>query len=302
MDSEASSSATTNSSDLSVRDKTPDTTSHGSSEIELSSSTSISSHSEIGDSFDKSLYDLVAQLKLDKYEGLAGEHDDGSTFLNVHYCSNSAASVPTFIDCQLENVHFIQCKFRDTEFHSLKLTNVAFLYTDLDNVTVSGLSLEGLLWKTTVIRNAYLLGPATHCASDPTKLELGPFNPLSTRCLGDNTVIETLRLSTPSPKSARALRKFEDAFRSSLQVSLRPQQGLLVRLLDHRHIVSRIVEYCVGGNNYFFERYAALNLSYHYVSKIDSRRKQITTHAHSNISTTSIDLPLAGQCHSCALP
>lgn len=279
MDSEASLSATTKSSDLG--DRTPDTTSHGTSESELSSSRSISSHLEIGNSFDRSLYDLVVQLKLDRHEGPADEHDDGNTFLNVHYYSDSAASTPTFIDCQLENVHFIQCNFRDTEFCNLKLINVAFLYIDLDNVTMSDLSLEGHLWKTTGVRNAYLLGPATSCASDPTKTVLDPSSPISTRHPGENTVVETLRLSTPSSRAARALRKFEDSFQLSLQVSSHPQNQLVFRLLDHKHIMSQIVEYSISGNDYLFQRYV---MKIHFsntprltVGEHRSRRSRIVT-------------------------
>lgn len=104
------------------------------------------------------LSELAAQLALVKNKALDGAHRTGSIFQNVCYYTEADISKPTFIDCELKNVNFVHCKFRDTEFRNLKLNNVTFLYIDCDNVQLSDLSLEGHLWKTTIVRNATLLG------------------------------------------------------------------------------------------------------------------------------------------------
>lgn len=82
--------------------------------------------------------------------------------------------------------------------------------------------------------------------SFPKKTIISPGNSTTSWDTEVGAVVETLRLESPSPKLAKSFQRFENTFQASLHVALRPQHDLLVRLVDHKHVISRIVQYCSG--------------------------------------------------------
>jgi hypothetical protein len=215
--------------------------------------------SSTASTFNTPINELAIQLELRRYElqpRSESDHDGSNTLQNVRYYSDDLEpSTPIFINCRLKNVDFIQCKFQDTEFCNLTLSNVTLLYVDLDNVALNGLDLNGHLWKTTIARNAVLVHKATKYVHGTRTTILGLHYPINDRRPDENTVIETRWLENVSPQTTKSIQRYQNCFKGS------PQAGytgpdLLVRLIDYKHIISQIVQHCVGKNDPFFERYA----------------------------------------------
>jgi hypothetical protein len=206
------------------------------------------------------IHALAAQLELSRYK-LQPEsetyYDGNNTLQNVRYYSDDPEpSTPTFFNCRLKNVDFVQCKFQDTEFCNLTLSNVAIFYIDFHNAAVNGLDLDGHLWKTTIARNAVLVHKATQYVHGTGTTIMGLHYPIIDRRPDENTVIETRRLENVSPQTTKRIQRYENAFEASLQAVRTPRPDILVRLVDHKSIMSQIVRDCVGKSDASFKRYA----------------------------------------------
>jgi hypothetical protein len=207
-----------------------------------------------------SIDELATQLELSRYnlQPESETDDHGNTLLNVRfYSTDSEPSTPTFINCRLKNVDFIQCRFYQTEFCNLTLSNVAVFYVDFHNAAVNGLDLEGHLWKFAIVRNAVLVRKSTQYIHNTRTTILQARTPLSvcTNEPEEKTVVETRRLGHLTSTATKIVQRYEDCFEASLQAVHSPRPNLLVRLVDYKHIISRIVQHCVGIHNPFFERY-----------------------------------------------
>jgi len=199
---------------------------------------------------------MATALSLSKYDQAAASDDNGNTFQNVHYYSDSEPSTPTFINCRLENVDFVQCNFANTEFRNLTLTNVAIFYVHCDNVTVSDLSLEDCLWHLAVVRNAMLVHNSTEKIGNTKFITLQPQSHVTSCHFEDNTLLATRRLSSISIETAMDVRRYKEGFQAFVRTVQSPQCGtLLSRLMDHKHIVPQIVDYIIGEDDESFKRY-----------------------------------------------
>jgi hypothetical protein len=202
---------------------------------------------------------IKTALNLSKYSQAAAPDDHGNTFRNVHYYSDSEPSTPTFFNCKLENVDFIQCKFRDTEFYNLTLTNVTFLYVDCNNVSVGNLSLRDCMWKLSITQNAFLVHNSTIDTGNTRTTTLEPSSPLTSRHFEENTIIATRRIFSVTLEAAIYIKRYEKEFQAFVLVTQSPQHGtLLARLMDHKHIVSLIVDYCVNEDDTSFTRWVVV--------------------------------------------
>jgi hypothetical protein len=215
--------------------------------------------SSAANTFETPINALAEQLELTRYslQPESETDDHGNTLQNVRYYSDDSEqpSTPTFINCRLKNVDFVQCKFYETEFCNLTLSNVAFLYVDLHNVGISNLNLESYVWKTTIVRNAVLVHKPTQKLQNTRAITLEPYLPLSSDHEEGKLLIEIRRLAPFAPKAANSVRRYEDCFEASIQVLQTPRRDLLVRLVDHMDIVSQIIQNCVSRHNPFFEKY-----------------------------------------------
>jgi hypothetical protein len=215
--------------------------------LTLAISVSLQSGSAI--SSDRAMMDLASQLELSRYypQHESETDDHGNTLQNVRYYSDdSEPSEPTFINCRLKNVDFIQCKFYKTEFCNLTLSDVAFLYVDLHNVDISNLNLEGYLWKTIIVRNAFLVHKPAQKPHNTQTITLEPYLPISSDHQEGKLLIETRRLEPYAPKAAKSAQRYESCFHASIKVLQTPRPSLFVRLVDHKHIVSQIVQNCIS--------------------------------------------------------
>jgi hypothetical protein len=71
----------------------------------------------------------------------------------------------------------------------------------------------------------------------------------------EKTIVETRRLGHLTLTATKIVQRYKDCFEASLQAVHSPRPNLLVRLVDYKYIISQIVQYCVGMDNPFFERY-----------------------------------------------
>jgi hypothetical protein len=206
------------------------------------------------------IHALAAQLELSRYKlqpESETDHDGNNTLQNVRYYSDDVEpSTPTFINCRLRNVDFIQCKFQNTEFCNLTFSDVAILYVDLDNVALNGQDLDEHLWKTNIARNAVLVHKATQYVHGTRTTTMGLHYPIIDRRPDENTVIETRRLENVSPQTTKRIQRYENGFEASLPAVRTPRPDILVRLVDHKSIMSQIVRDCVGKSDASFKRYA----------------------------------------------
>lgn len=195
---------------------------------------------------------VVTALNLSKYDQVTVPEDSDkvNTFQNVHYYSESEPSTPDLFNCRLENVDFVQCNFQNTEFCNLTLSNVTFLYVDCFNVTLNSLDLQDCIWKFAIAQNAMLVHKLTEDNGNTRTITLEPFKPLDGRHFEDSTIVATRRLTAVPLQAAIDIKRFENGFPASVRVSPTPRHGtLLVLLTDHKHVVSQIVDYCVGEDN-----------------------------------------------------
>lgn len=201
-------------------------------------------------SSDTRLGTMATALNLSKYnQAAASGDDDGNTFQNVHYYSDSEPSAPAFFNCRLENVDFVQCKFQGAEFYNLTLSNMTFLYVDCYNVTLNSLNLKKCIWKFAIVKNAVLVQKSAEDIGITKNVTLEPFKALSGRHFEDSTAIAIRRLTTVPLQTAIDIKRYEKGFQASVQIAPTPRRGtLLVRLMDQKHVVSKIVEYCVASS------------------------------------------------------
>jgi len=200
---------------------------------------------------------VATTLNLSRYDQAAASDDDhGNTFQNVHYYSDSEPSAPTFFNCRLENVDFVQCKFEGTEFYNLTLSNVTFLYVDCYNVTLKSLNLKNCIWKFAIAKNAVLVYKSTEDIGNTKITTLEPRNPLGGRHFEDSIAIATRRLTSVPLQTAMDIKRYENVFYATVRVLHTPRRGtLLVRLMDHKNIISQIIGHCVGEDNTPFTAY-----------------------------------------------
>lgn len=170
----------------------------------------------------------------------------GNVFCNVHYSDCNTDSTLTFTDCQLENVHFIHCKFKNTQFCHVKLANVVFINIDLDNVTLLDANLEGHSWKNVIVRNTVLSQEKSRTGPERRTTSLKPYKPLARSQDLPFLVIENRGVELLSPGALRRLWQYEKSFRHSVQVDEILRPDLLARLMDHEHIMSRVIDSLVS--------------------------------------------------------
>lgn len=190
---------------------------------------------------DKTLAQPKTAFKPSKIDLPRESDSDGNTLCNVHYSGYDTPTTPTFVNCRLENVHFINCKFRDTEFRNVKLVNVAFINIDIQNATIYNIDFQEHSWKDIVARNLMLVSSSLPSDAEARVTSLMPYRPISNDHL-TYTVIETRPIDKLSPGVAKRLWRHEKGFRHSIHIEQLPRPRLLDRLMDHEHIMSRIID------------------------------------------------------------
>lgn len=216
--------------------------------------------------------------------GLPDDPDEyGNTLRNVRFenCDRSSLAVQ---DCHWQNVLGAHCKLSNTTFRNVKLANVALVHLDFDKVTVIDLELFCHFWRNLQVANALLSQNSLVPSSSETYSVAIKAPQISSKTLDKELTLDLL----PDCETKRNERGDWTSGRTINALQPREVLGrdLLTPLVDHYHIIDRIMQLVFSGPSIQICEYAngdALSANHAHqqrytVNDSNSRNKQRSMH------------------------